>query len=62
MEFEIERLKRRAKELREELSLLSERAPYQCVNPSERERLGAKLAHVEQRLFRLRQLSLFKGA
>jgi hypothetical protein len=61
MEPEIERLKRRAQELREELASPGERAPYDLVNPRERERLAAKLANVERRLFNLRQGWLFKG-
>jgi hypothetical protein len=58
---EIDRLKRRAAELRDGLRFLSEREPWQLFDPRERERLAAKLAHVEDRIFRLRQMRLFDG-
>lgn len=61
MESDVERLKHRAQELREALSLLRDRAACQRIDPRERERLGAKLAHVERKLFLLRQMRLFKG-
>lgn len=61
LEREIDRLKRRAQELREELILLRERAPYQLINPRELVRLASKLAHVEDKIFKLRQMRLIDG-
>jgi hypothetical protein len=59
MNPEIERLKARAHELRDGLRFLEERSPWQMFDPRERERLAAKLASTEERIFRLRQLRLF---
>jgi hypothetical protein len=60
-EHEIDRLEHRAHELREELALLRERAPYQIIDERLRTRLAAKLAHVEKRAFEMRQMRLFRG-
>ena len=59
MNPEIERLKQRAEELRDSLRFIEERAPWQMFDRRERDKLAAKLANVEARVFRLRQLRLF---
>ncbi len=61
MNPEIARLQARALELRDGLRFLSERHPESVFDPRERERLAAKLANVEARVFRLRQMRLFDG-
>lgn len=59
MNPEIERLRARAIELRDDLRFLEERSPWQMFDRRERDKLAAKLANVEARVFRLRQLRLF---
>jgi len=59
METEIESLKARIGALRLELEVLTDLERFGRPDPKARQRAAAKLAHVERRLFLLRQRRLF---
>ena len=61
MESDEQRLVIRIRELREALELLGIRERGGSALPRERAKLAAKLAHVEKRLFNLRQSSFWHG-
>ena len=61
MNYEEENLVLRVRELCEALELLGLRERGGSTEPRERAKLAAKLAHVEKRLFNLRQSSFWHG-